>query len=111
MEDKLAFVLHYHKAYPTFDNLATTFKMSRSSAFNSLHSLARVLKLALESLEVVPQRELRDTEQLLSYLKELGDIDTLLIDVTERPYRRLADQEQRDALYSGKKSDSRSKTQ
>lgn len=105
IEDKLAFVLHYHKAYPTFDNLATTFGMSRSSAFGLLHELAPVLKKALESLGVVPKRKLVNTEELLKYLKELGDINTLLVDVTERPYRRLRNKDQRDALYSGKKSD------
>lgn len=107
MEDKLAFILHYHKAYPTFDNLATTFGMSRSSVFGLLHSLAPVLKKTLESLQVLPKRKLANAEELLKYLKELGDINTLLIDVTERPYRRLKDKDQRDALYSGKKSDSR----
>lgn len=105
MEDKLAFVLHYHKAYPTFDNLATTFGMSRSSAFGLLQELAGVLKTTLEKLGVLPKRELASAEVLLKYLKELGDIQALLIDVSERPYRRLQDKDQRDALYSGKKSD------
>lgn len=106
-EDKLAFILHYHKAYPTFDNLATTFGMSRSSAFNQVHALAPVLRATLESMGVLPKRELASAEELLASLKELGDINTLLIDATERPYRRLTDKQQRDALYSGKKSDLR----
>ena len=107
MEDKLAFILHYHKVYPTFDNLASTFGMSRSAAFGLLHGLAPVLKTTLEALQVLPKRKLADTEAFLKHLKELGDIDQLLIDVTERPHRRLSDPDQRDALYSGKKSDSR----
>lgn len=107
IKDKLAFVLHYHKAYPTFDNLATTFGMSRSSAFGLLHTLAPILKTTLEFLGVVPKRKLSNAEEFLKYLKELGDINTLLVDVTERPYRRLKNKKQRDALYSGKKSDLR----
>lgn len=110
MEDKLVFVLHYHKSYPTFDNLASTFGMSRSSACGLLHHLTQVLQKSLEALQVVPKRQLKDAEELLKYLKELGDINTLLVDATERPYRRLKQQDQRDALFSGKKSDLRSKT-
>ena len=105
IDDKLAFILHYHKSYPTFDNLATTFRMSRSSAFGLVHTLVIVLKNSLEQLQVLPKRQLANSVELLSYLKELGDINTLLIDVTERPYRRLKDKPSRDALYSGKKSD------
>ena len=107
IDDKLAFVLHYHKAYPTMDNLGSTFGMSRGSACGLVHLYSGLLKQSLEQLEVVPKRELADPEQLLNYLKELGDINQLLIDVTERPHRRLRDREKRDALYSGKKSDLR----
>lgn len=110
MEDKLVFVLHYYKSYPTFDNLASTFGMSRASACGLLHGLSGVLQKSLEALQVVPKRQLKDTEELLKYLKELGDVNTLLVDATERPYRRLQQGEQRDALFSGKKSDSRSRT-
>lgn len=107
VDDKLTFVLHYHKAYPTMDNLGSTFGMSRGSACGLVHLYSGLLKQSLEQLEVVPKRELADADQLLNYLKELGDINQLLIDVTERPHRRLRDREKRNALYSGKKSDLR----
>ncbi len=107
IDDKLAFVLHYHKAYPTMDNIGSTFDMSRGSACGLVHLYSRLLKQSLEKLEVLPKRKLAGPEELLSYLKELGDINQLLIDVTERPHRRLRDREKRDALYSGKKSDLR----
>ncbi|MEM9889207.1 MAG: transposase family protein [Bacteroidota bacterium] len=114
VDDKLVFVLHYLKAYPTMDNLGSNFGMSRSSACGLVHLYCRLLKQALEALEVIPLRELENPEQLLEYLKKLGAIDQLidklLIDVTERPFRRLKDKELRDALYSGKKSDLPSKT-
>ena len=58
----------------------------------------------MEKLEVIPKRKLANVEELLTYLKELGGINELLIDVTERPYRRLRNKEDRAALYSGKKS-------
>lgn len=106
IDDKLVFILHYLKAYPTMDNQGSTFGMSRGSACTLVHLYAALLKESLERLEVLPKRELAAPEQLLEYLKELGNIDQLIIDVTERPHRRLRDPQQRDALYSGKKSDS-----
>lgn len=107
IDDKLVFVLHYHKAYPTMDNLGSTFDMSRGSACGLVHLYSRLLLQSLDKLKVLPKRILAGAEELLSYLKELGDINQLLIDVTERPHRRLRNREQRDALYSGKKSDLR----
>lgn len=110
IDDKLVFVLHYHKAYPTMDNMGSSFGMSRSSACGLVHLYSKILKESLESLGVIPLRILNTPEELLEYLKELGDIDELLIDVTERPYRRLKNPDNRDALYSGKKSVLQSKT-
>lgn len=104
VDDKLVFVLHYLKAYPTMDNIGSTFGMSRGSACGLVHLYSELLKQSLEKLEVMPKRKFSGPEELLGLLKELGGIDQLLIDVTERPHRRLRDKEQRDALYSGKKS-------
>lgn len=106
LDDKLVFILHYLKAYPTMDNQASTFGMSRGSACSLVHQYAALLRDSLEQLTVLPKRQLTTPEQLLEYLKELGGVDQLIIDATERPHRRLRDPEQRNALYSGKKSDS-----
>lgn len=103
-DDKLVFVLHYLKAYPTMDNMGSTFGMSRGSACGLVHLYAGLLKQSLEVLQVMPKRQFSRPEELLEALSELGGIDQLLIDVTERPHRRLRDKEKRDALYSGKKS-------
>jgi hypothetical protein len=103
-DDKLVFVLHYLKSYPTMDNMGSTFGMSRGSACGLVHLYAGLLKQALDKLGVMPKRHFSCPEELLAALKELGGVDQLLIDATERPYRRLRDNEQRDALYSGKKS-------
>ncbi len=110
IDDKLVFILHYQKAYPTMDNMGSNFDMSRSSACGLVHCYAKILKSSLEQLGVIPMRIMKTPTALLEYLKELGEIETLLIDVTERPYRRLKDPELRKRLYSGKKSDLLSKT-
>ena len=104
IDDKLVFVLHYFKAYPTMDNLGSTFEMSRGSACGLVHLYAELLRKSLDRLGVMPERKLDSPEELLALLKEIGGVDQLLIDVTERPHRRLRDPHKRDALYSGKKS-------
>lgn len=103
MKDKLLFVLYYFKVYPTFDVLGTQFNMARSKANENLHKLVPVLYQTLVHLEVMPQREFATPDELL---EALAGLDTILIDVTERNYRRpQADQEQREH-YSGKKNGS-----
>ncbi len=69
IDDKLVFTLHYFKSYPTFDNLASTFSMSRGSANGLLHKYAELLKASLEQLQVLPKRELNDKEELITFLK------------------------------------------
>jgi hypothetical protein len=63
-----------------------------------------VLYLALNRLHVVPKRAFKNAQELLEALQALGsEIQQLIIDATERPFRRLKNKDERDALYSGKK--------
>lgn len=108
MRDKLLFLLYYFKVYPTFDVLGTQFGMARSKANENLYKLAPVLHQTLVNLEVMPHRVFETPEALL---EALDGIDTILIDVTERTHRRPQDEQTQRAHYSGKKNDTRSKTQ
>lgn len=101
MKDKLLFVLYYFKVYPTFDVLGTQFKMARSKANENLHKLVPVLHQTLVALEVMPLREFATPDELL---EALGGLDTILIDVTERNYRRPGDNQEQQEHYSGKKT-------
>ena len=101
VRDKLIFVLYYLKVYPTFDVLGAQFRMSRSKACENVHALRLILYKALQNLDVMPDREFKTVEEFV----EVCDwIDDLLIDVTERPHRRPADNTQQKDLYSGKKT-------
>lgn len=100
MRDKLLFLLYYFKVYPTFDVLGTQFNMARSKANENLYKLVPVLYQTLVHLEVMPSRELATPDDLL---EALADMDTILIDVTERAYRRPQDDQGQRAHYSGKK--------
>lgn len=100
MADKLQFVLYYYKTYPTFDVLGTQFDMGRSKANENLHKLSPILYDTLVQLELMPYRELETPKALR---KALAGVDQLIIDATERAYRRSQDAVTQREHYSGKK--------
>jgi hypothetical protein len=98
--EKLMFVLYYYKTYPTFDVLGTQFEMVRSKANKNLHKLSPILHQTLVRLGLMPQREFKTPEELKAALQ---GIDQVIIDATERAYRRSQDEAKQRAHYSGKK--------
>ena len=101
MSDKLLFVLFYYKTYPTFDVLGTQFGMARSKANENLHRLSPLLHRALVRLGMMPHREFKTPEALKT---ALSGIDQIIIDATERAYRRSQDDAKQREHYSGKKT-------
>jgi hypothetical protein len=101
LADKLLFVLYYYKVYPTFDVLGTQFKMARSKANTNLYKLSAVLHATLVRLEMLPYREFKTPEDLKT---ALHGIDKIIIDATERAYRRPQDDARQQEHYSGKKT-------
>ena len=107
MADKLVFILNYYKTYPTFDVLGHRFGLARSKANEQVHQLSPILHQTLMELGHLPKREFESVE---GFKTALGDLDQILIDVTERPHQRPQDNEQQRELYSGKKNSIPSKT-
>src|SRR5262245_37791680 len=101
MTEKLLFVLYYYKTYPTFDVLGTQFDMVRSKANEHLHKLSPILYDTLVSLEMMPYREFSTPD---AFKAALQGIDQLLIDATERAYRRSQEEAKQREHYSGKKT-------
>jgi hypothetical protein len=108
MTDKLFFTLVYLKTYPTFDVLSTQFNMSRSKSNENIHKLMPVLAQTLIRLGAMPHREFSSAEEMKKAFK---GIDKILIDVTERLYRRSQDDKKQREHFSGKKNIMHSKTQ
>src|SRR5712664_1908993 len=100
LAEKLQFVLYYYKTYPTFDVLGTQFAMARSKAHENLHKLSPILHKTLVRLEMMPHREFLTPDEFKSALK---GADRLIIDATERTYRRSQDDAKQREHYSGKK--------
>ena len=101
MAEKLLFVLYYYKTYPTFDVLGTQFEMGRSKANENLHKLSPILYDTLVELELMPYRELGTPEALKA---ALHGGDQVIIDATERAYRRSQEDAKQREHYSGKKT-------
>ena len=99
--EKLLFVLYYYKTYPTFDVLGTQFDMVRSKANENLHKLSPILYDTLVYLELMPYRELSTPADLKAALQGM---DQVIIDATERAYRRSQDDAKQREHYSGKKN-------
>lgn len=107
MADKLLFVLYYYKNYPTFDVLGTQFNLARSKAHTQVYLLSPLLHATLVQLGMMPSREFKTVEELALALK---GVDQIIIDATERSYRRPQDETQQREHYSGKKNAIRSRT-
>jgi hypothetical protein len=88
-QDKLLFVLYYYKTYPTFDVLGTQFEMAPSKANQNLHKLSPILHTTLLRLGMMPHREFKTPAELKA---ALSGIDQIIIDATERAYRRSQDE-------------------
>jgi len=100
-EEKLLFILHYLKCYPTFDQLGFTFYMDNSSAAAYVKKLLPILMATLNRLDVLPKTEFNNPEEMRLAFTGL---DTLLIDATERVISRPQDNERQREHYSGKKN-------
>jgi len=100
--DKLLFVLNYYKEYPTFDALGAKFDLARSKANEHVHELSPHLYEALVQMTMMPHREFQTVKELK---QALDGIDRIIIDATERAYRRPQDEQEQKAHYSGKKND------
>ncbi|NEP84482.1 MAG: transposase family protein [Okeania sp. SIO3B3] len=101
MADKLFFILTYYKTYPTFDVLSHRFGLARSKAPAHVHQLSPILQQTLQDLGHLPHRAFESVE---AFKAALGDVEQILIDVTERPHHRPQDDEPQRELYSGKKT-------
>ena len=99
MRTKIHFILYYLKNYPTIDVLGEKFKLARSNAHENIQMLLPIMMATLETLAYLPAREYEDAEALKLALENL---DTLLVDATEREYFRPKDKALQKEYYSGK---------
>jgi len=93
-------VLVYCKIYPTYDDLASRFGMSKSAAFDNIQMHFPKVQKALANLGVLPHRTFSNIEE---FQEIFSDIEEIIIDVTERHHVRPKDPNKQKESYSGKK--------
>jgi hypothetical protein len=99
-KSQVFFVLYYSKVYPTYDELANRFGMSRSAAFDNLQKYFPLVQEALSRLGVLPSRTFANPEE---FREAVAGVSEIIIDVTERRQVRPTDPVQQKDRYSGKK--------
>jgi len=98
LEDNLFFILFYLKCYPLQTVIGFLFGMKQSTANDWIHELTAVLSIALEKLDVRPER---DPSSFPEHIE--GEEQGLIIDGTERRIERPLDNEVQKDCFSGKK--------
>ena len=87
-EQKLLFILHYLKTYPTFAVLAATFGLPRSKACEHAHRLAQAPERTLRTLRALGVLPARAIDSLAQMQALFADVPMLLLDATEQPCHR-----------------------
>jgi hypothetical protein len=99
-EQKLLFILVYQKTYPLQVVMGELFGIGQSDANQWIHRLLPILRQALTTLGVMPEREGRQFARAERRQDEPPDY---IIDGTERRRQRPKDAEKQALHYSGKK--------
>ena len=100
MEEKLFYILFYHKCYPTYDLAGFIFDCNRSNACRRQFELSGVLEKTLGKKLALPVRKIQTPEEFFAAFPEAKEI---FIDGTERPIQRSKDKSKQKENYSGKK--------
>jgi hypothetical protein len=100
IEQKLLFILVHQKTYPLQTLLGEVFDLSQPRVNEWVHRLVPILKMALDELGVLPEREPQHFAQSES---QHGERPELIIDGTERRRQRPKSPDKQVAAYSGKK--------
>ena len=100
IEQKLLFALVYQKGYPLQSIMGELFGISQGRANEWIHRLLPILKQALDTLGVLPERDPKKFKAKEENRKDAADS---IIDGTERRRQRPKKAEKQALHYSGKK--------
>jgi len=100
-EERLFFVLHYLKTYPTFNVLGFHFSLSAGQAHDYVEPFLRVLERVLTDLDQLPEVTLETPEDLSQLVDQYNDI---IINGVEMACVRPHNEAHQKERYSGKKT-------
>lgn len=107
IEDKLLFILMYHKTYPLQTTHGLQFGLSQAQTNEWIHRLTPLLNVALVQLGYAPER---DPVAFAQREPPAGQPLALQLDGTERRRQRPQDPQKQREHYSGKKRTTRTRT-
>jgi len=107
IEDKLLFILMYHKTYPIQTVHGLQFGLSQSHTNEWIHRLMPILQKTLAQLHYAPER---DPVAFKLSGATTDPVTSLMLDGTERRRQRSKDPKKQQENYSGKKKPIRIKT-
>lgn len=99
-EQQLLFILVYQKTYPLQTLLGEVFELSQPRVNEWVHRLLPILKVALDELGVLPER---DPARFAQSEPAHGERSELILDGTERRCQRPKNAAKQADAYSGKK--------
>ncbi len=106
IEDKLLFILMYHKTYPVQTVHGLQFDLSQSHTNEWIHRLMPILQKTLAQLQHAPERN----PVAFKFSGATAEkVTSLMIDGTERRRQRPKSAEKQREQYSGKKKPIRTK--
>lgn len=100
IEDKLLFILSYFRHYPLHIVASLLFELDMANVNRWIHRLTPLLQQTLGYELVLPKRDQKSLQEMLS---ECPDLKDHIIDGTERRIKRPKDKEKQRKTYSGKK--------
>ena len=99
-KELLFMLLYYKKTALTFDLLALSFGVARSTAHNHIEVAKIILKAVLDRRKLLPVRFFKTETDVQEFFKDTPD---LMIDAVERQMQRPGNQEKQESAYSIKK--------
>lgn len=98
--EALFFFLHYHKAYPTIQNMALYFDIDEKTVYTYLKYIKAPLLAALRAPGCTALGPFKDQK---AFDEAFAGVEDLVVDCTEVPIQRPMDNDYQEFVYSGKK--------
>jgi hypothetical protein len=100
VEEKLAMVLFYLKAYTTYDIVGFICNLNRSNVYRDIQLYLKALEKTLRRKLVLPVRKIRSIDEFFEKFPEAKEV---FADAYERRVQKPVNKKRKNKLYSGKK--------
>jgi len=100
IEEKLAMVLFYLRAYTTYDIVGFICNLNRSNVYRDTQIYMKALEKTLRRKLVLPTRKIRSIDEFFEKFPEAKEV---FADAYERRVQKPVNKKRRNKLYSGKK--------